>query len=108
MLKKLLSFVLIFVMVLSAPAGVIPDGGNVVCAAASKVWNGKTDTKWYTGDLDYYEISTAEQLAGLAELVNNGTSFSGVLICLTKDIALNKTTNFKNWVPYHRQPVQVG
>ncbi|MCR4945422.1 MAG: RICIN domain-containing protein [Lachnospiraceae bacterium] len=95
MLKKVLSFVLIFTLVFST--SVVFRGENTVFAASSKVWNGKTDTKWYTGDLDYYEISTPEQLAGLAELVNNGTSFYGVLICLTKDIALNKTTNFNKW-----------
>ena len=95
-LKRLLSFVLVFAIIFSAVVGVVPDNGNTVYAA-SKVWNGKTDTKWYTGDLDYYELSTAEQLAGLAELVNQGYRFSGVVICLTKDIALNKTGNFSKW-----------
>lgn len=65
--------------------------------AASKVWNGKADTEWFEGDLDYYEISTAEQLAGLAKLVNEGYSMSGVTIALTDDIYLNKTSNFAKW-----------
>lgn len=68
-----------------------------VAQAASKVWNGKTDTSWFTGDLDYYEISTAEQLAGLAEIVNGGENMTGVTIALTNDIVLNKTNKFSKW-----------
>ena len=55
------------------------------------------DTSWYTdaeegaGTADKpYEISTAEQLAGLAQLVNDGTNFSGKFIKLTADILLNE------------------
>lgn len=66
-------------------------------AASSKVWNGKSDISWYTGDLDYYELSTAEQLAGLAELVNAGNEMSGITFALTRDIVLNSTGNFSKW-----------
>jgi len=44
-----------------------------------------------------YIITTAEQLAGLAQLVNSGTSMSGKTIKLGNDIALNDTTNWRNW-----------
>ena len=69
----------------------------MVSAASSKVWDGTADTSWFQGDLDYYEISTAEQLAGFAQLVNEGNSFKDVTICLTNDIVLNKTNKFKKW-----------
>ncbi len=64
---------------------------------AADAWNGTDDTSWYTdaeedaGTADKpYEISTAEQLAGLAQLVNGGTNFSGKFIKLTADILLNE------------------
>jgi Bacterial surface proteins containing Ig-like domains len=53
------------------------------------------DTTWYTGNQSTYYISTAEQLAGLAYLVNNGLSFSYKTISLTNDIDLTG----KSWAP---------
>ena len=61
------------------------------------------DTSWYTdakegtGTADKpYEISTAAQLAGLAKLVNDGTTdFDGKTIRLTADIDLNNQV----WTP---------
>jgi len=44
-----------------------------------------------------YTITTAEQLAGLAQLVNSGISMKGKTIKLGNDIALNDTTNWRNW-----------
>ena len=69
---------------------------------AADAWNGTDNTSWYTdaeedaGTADKpYEISTAEQLAGLAQLVNGGTNFSGKTIKLTADIDLNNQA----WTP---------
>lgn len=69
---------------------------------AADAWNGTDNTSWYTdaeedaGTADKpYEISTAEQLAGLAQLVNGGTNFSGKTIKLTADIDLGD----KEWTP---------
>ncbi len=54
------------------------------------------DVSWYADTAaSEYEIYTAEQLAGLAELVNVGNSFNGKTIKLTKDIDLNN----KLWTP---------
>ena len=58
-------------------------------------WDGKTDTAWYDSSIDIYEISTAKQLAGVAELVNQGNDFSGKLIKLKYDIDLNNHP----WIP---------
>lgn len=64
-----------------------------------RVWNGKADTSWYTGDKNEYNISTPEQLAGVSKLCNNGTHFEGVQINLTSDICLNDTSDWSwDWV----------
>ena len=58
----------------------------------------KHDTSWFTknSDASTFTIKTAEQLAGLAHLVNNGNNFSGKTITLTQNIDLSK---YDNWVP---------
>jgi LPXTG-motif cell wall-anchored protein len=64
-------------------------------AFALDTWDGTADTTWYAGYGDY-TISTAEQLAGLAVLVNTGAAesggapadFSGMTITLGDDIDL--------------------
>ena len=99
-LRRTTSFFLAAVLTASLVLTGIPGGEAVFASARSKVWNGKADTSWYTGDKISYDISTAEQLAGLAELTNNmqdEDQFRGITINLTKDIVLNKTNNFKKW-----------
>lgn len=53
-------------------------------------------TKWYSQNADTFQISTAEDLMGLAQLVNSGTDFSGKTITLTNDIDLSTVDN---WTP---------
>lgn len=69
---------------------------------AQTVWDGTADVAWYGIDQNSFDISTPEQLAGLARLVNDATTdFSGITINLTADIWLNAyagdTTN--RWIP---------
>ena len=64
---------------------------------AGKVWNGEADTSWYQADATEFQIATAEQLAGLAKLVNAGYTFEGKTIKLTADILLNDTEGWENW-----------
>ena len=57
-------------------------------------WDGTADTSWYTSEPDAseYRISTAEQLAGLAQLVNadpGKTNFAGKTFYLEKDLDLS-------------------
>ena len=73
-------------------------------------WDGSADTNWYTehkSDTEYH-ITTAEQLAGLAQLVNDkttSTSFAGKKIYLDNDLDLSghqwspigTGSNFKNF-----------
>ena len=63
-------------------------------------WDGSADTSWYTSapDASEYHISTAEQLAGLAQLVNDKATpvlFGGKTIYLDNDLDLSGT----QWTP---------
>jgi len=41
------------------------------------VWDGTSDTTWYNDTDTEFTLTTAEQLAGLAELVDGGNNFAG-------------------------------
>ena len=58
-------------------------------------WDNKTNTAWYNETKDTFIISTASELAGLAELVNKGNDFSGKIVKLKHDIDLNNLP----WIP---------
>ncbi len=58
-----------------------PSGAHVC-------WNGTSDTSWYNETDTEFTITTAEQLAGLAELVDNGKTFEGKTVKLGNDICL--------------------
>ena len=64
---------------------------------SSAIWDGTADTSWYNESESIFEISTAEQLAGLSQLVNSGTSFYQKTIKLTQNIVLNDTSDWENW-----------
>nr|MCR4965871.1 fibronectin type III domain-containing protein [Bacteroidales bacterium] len=68
---------------------------------AQTVWDGTTDITWYNATQTSFNISTPEQLAGVAQLVNNGTTtFNGVTLNLVNDIWLNSTgDSTNNWTP---------
>ncbi len=63
--------------------------------AAADSWDGASTAAVEPNAEGIYEISTAEQLAGLAKLVNGGNNFSGKTIKLTADIDLNNQA----WTP---------
>lgn len=73
----------------------------------SDVWAGAgaadgIDTSWYNTNDNTFYISTAAQLAGLAQLVNNGNNFSTKNITLKADIKLNNDavpTSGNQWTP---------
>lgn len=52
-------------------------------------WSDYADTSWFSASSTSFNISTAEQLAGLSLLVKNGESFSGKTINITANINLN-------------------
>ena len=95
MKKKLLSLLLAlcFVMAL-VPMTAFAEGTSV------DNWDGTADTSWYTDHKtdNEYHFTTAEQLAGLAQLVNDKTasvSFEGKTIYLDNDLDLSGS----QWTP---------
>jgi hypothetical protein len=70
-------------------------------AFAGTVWDGTADTSWYVGHetASEYELSTAEQLAGLAQLVNGGNAFAGKKVTLAGDIDLGGEGGGHSWTP---------
>ena len=74
------------------------DGTCSRCGAEqppSDVWDGSIDTSWYNSTATEFTIYTAEQLAGLAKLVNDGNTFSGKTIYLGNNIDLAG----REWTP---------
>jgi len=58
-------------------------------AARADVWDGTVDTSWYNETSTDFTLTTPQQLAGLAQLVNAGNTFSGKTIKLGNNIDLN-------------------
>lgn len=51
-------------------------------------WDGTADTSWYNDTDTEFILTTAEQLAGFAELVDGGNNFAGKTVKLGTDIDL--------------------
>lgn len=89
MKKKIASLALVLALCLSLlPTAAFAEGTSV------DNWDGSADTSWYTSapDASEYHISTAEQLAGLAQLVNadpGTTNFAGKTFYLENDLDLS-------------------
>lgn len=70
------------------------DGGDAaiwfggVLTGETDTWDGTADTSWYNDTDTEFVITTAEQLAGLAKLVDEGNTFEGKTIKLDKDLDL--------------------
>ncbi|GEM_PF-6676326 len=58
-------------------------------------WTEFADTAWYDGQKSEFTLTTAEQLAGLAKLVNGGNDFDGKTVKLGVDIDLSA----HDWAP---------
>ena len=89
MKKKVLSFLLTLCLAMTfAPMAAFAEGTSV------GNWDGLADTSWYVDhetDTEYH-ITTAEQLAGLAQLVNadpGTTNFAGKTFYLDNDLDLS-------------------
>ena len=59
-------------------------------------WINEANTEWYNESEIEFTITTAEELAGLAQLVNDGNSFEGKTITLDNDIKFQGNTS---WIP---------
>lgn len=58
--------------------------------SAEGIWSGEVDTSWYRDGVTEFTLDSPGQLAGLAELVNNGNTFDGKCVRLNKDLYLNQ------------------
>lgn len=63
--------------------------------APTESWADHADSTWYNDTETEFTLTTAEQLAGLASLVNNGNDFKGKTVKLGADIDLSEYL----WVP---------
>ena len=94
-LSMLLCLAMIFTSAITMAVPVYAEG----TASTPEVWAEDTaDTTWYTnaqGGTKVYTIKTAEELAGLAKLVNSGTSFRGKTVELGANINLGGV----HWTP---------
>lgn len=79
---------------LMMPADTISEN---IAFAETEIWDGTTDVSWYDEEETEFHISTAEELAGLVELVNAGHSTEGRTFYLDNDIYLNDVSNYTNW-----------
>ena len=61
------------------------------------VWDGTANVSWYNESQSSFTITTAEQLAGFAQLVNEGNGFEGKTIILGNNIELNDISNLESW-----------
>lgn len=83
---------------ITSPGHIYLNGFCTVCKSpqpSADDWDGTVDTSWYNTTDTSFTIYTAEELAGLAQLVNNGDTFSGKTITLANNIDLAD----KEWTP---------
>ena len=93
MKKKIVSLALVLALCLSfLPVTAFAEGEDEASTEV-QTWGDLADTRWYTGNEDAaeYHITTAAQLAGLAELINKENapvSFDGKIVYLDNDLDL--------------------
>ena len=92
MKKKILSliccFALIFVCLLTV-------AGCEEAPAVSNIWDGSRVNVSKANKENIIKIETAEELAGFAKSVNEGNTYEGITILLTRDLNLNNL----EWTP---------
>ena len=83
--KKVIAMLVTVLMVFSIlPMAVFAE------ETSTDSWDGTADTSWYQGGVTEFHLTTAEQLAGLAQIVNEtGDVFQGVTIYLDTDVDLS-------------------
>lgn len=69
MKKKLLSLLLALCLVMA----LVPM--TAFAAGTTDSWDGTADTSWYDENETEFHLQTAEQLAGMAKLINDDTAY---------------------------------
>ena len=64
------------------------DGTWTVEERTADTWDGTADTSWYNDEATTFTLTTAEQFAGFAKLVDDGKTFEGKTVALGTDINL--------------------
>ena len=82
--RKLLAMLLALVLCFTA----LPISAFAVTPPTYKSWDGTSDVSWYNDTDTAFHLTTAEQLAGLAEIVNGGNTMAGKTIYLDADLDL--------------------
>jgi len=102
-MKKILTLTLAVIMILAA-FSTLAVGATEDTVAVS-YYTGKADTSWYDASKveKEYAITSADQLAGLSEIVRGGQKFEGVTFYLECDIVWNagKLTMDENGMPLY-------
>ncbi len=80
-MKKLLGILLALLLCIALLPSALADGGM-------EDWTDYTDTSWYSDGETVFHISNAEELAGVAKLVNDGNTFNGSTVYLDADLDL--------------------
>ncbi|MBR5802831.1 MAG: fimbrillin family protein [Bacteroidaceae bacterium] len=83
---------------LSATISKWADGvvGDIEDVTSSQMWDGTSvNTNWYTDETTTYTLYRPADLAGLAQLVNEGNSMEGKTIYLSAELDMNN----KPWTP---------
>lgn len=93
MKKLLVSLLCTAMLVTFMPVLTWADGDS--SAASAETWAAAADTSWYDGESTEFTLYSAKELAGLAELVNSGTTFAGATVSLGENIDLSG----KEWIP---------
>lgn len=102
-LKKMGRVILAVVIAVSAMA--VPAFAVSEASSITDDWDGTADTSWYTSSGTVFNLDSAEDLAGLASLVNSGTNFTGKTVNLTVNVRLNTTaatgvtSGQREWTP---------
>jgi len=70
---------------------------SVTVNAETTIWDGTSDTSWYDGEETEFHLSTAEEFAGLFDIIAGGTTFENQTIILDNDIYLNDCLDEDKW-----------
>lgn len=101
--KRIVSLLLSAGMFFSAVPTAFVSSGVVTAANTDAVteevhiWDGTSDISWYDDEEAEFHISTPEQLAGFAAIVNTGKTMEGKTFILDNDIYLNDVSGYDEW-----------
>ncbi len=80
--------------------------GNADVKNPADEWDGTADTSWYNENETEFALTSAEQLAGFAELVDAGNTFAGKTVKLDGNLDLYKLG--ENGEPVSFDPIGYG